>query len=124
MTPRGTSEATSARYDLAREKARALLTLRGYRFPVDVRAIAQALEIPIAERLLAENTRGTIGDIGGAELLMPLARLREWWLAETSLPAYSRDSGERNDLRIQKLAREFGVTKSAMRVRLEQLRLL
>jgi Zn-dependent peptidase ImmA (M78 family) len=188
LTPRGTSEATSARYDLAREKARALLTLRGYRFPVDVRAIAQALEIPITERLLAENTRGTIGDIGGrraiilnrdwkfsseaerrwvlaeelghvllehrltestapgtqrigllewqrgtyereakafaAELLMPLARLREWWLAETSLPAYSRDSGERNDLRIQKLAREFGVTKSAMRVRLEQLRLI
>lgn len=187
MARRGTHVASDARYDLARAKARAILSLQGHKFPIDVQIIAEALEIPIVERRLPGDVRATIGDIGGrraiilnrdwhfsseaerrwvlaeelghvlmdhrlaestapgqprlgllewqrgmyereakafaAELLMPLARVRALWFAESSLQAFS-GSEEGEGLPIHRLAREFGVTKSAMRVRLEQLRLL
>lgn len=61
-----------------------------------------------------------------AELLMPLARVRgRWFEASTELrSAVGRPREEDADHLIRKLAREFGVTPTAMRIRLERLKLL
>lgn len=58
-----------------------------------------------------------------SELLMPLARVRERWFADSPLPTQWRINKRVDDQRIRRLAREFGVTFSAMRVRLKELML-
>lgn len=59
-----------------------------------------------------------------AELLMPLSRVRERWFAESSFGLDLGHRDEEMDQRIRKLAREFGVSLSAMRVRLRELMLM
>ncbi len=61
-----------------------------------------------------------------AELLMPLARVRAQWFEESTNLSYALGEEQREETRqrvIRKLAREFGVTATAMRIRLEQLKL-
>jgi hypothetical protein len=62
---RSSDELQEARYALARDKARGLLTLTHQRPPVDVEAIVERAGVPIVERVLIEGMRGTIGDIAG-----------------------------------------------------------
>ncbi len=62
-----------------------------------------------------------------AELLMPLARVRgRWFEASTELRSVlgGRPRKEGADQLVRKLAREFGVTPTAMRIRLQRLKLL
>lgn len=54
-----------------------------------------------------------------AELLMPVAEVRKAWFA-MSLPV----DGEMQEQRVRRLARLFGVTVTAMRIRLDQLHLV
>lgn len=56
-----------------------------------------------------------------AELLMPLPEVRKRWFDESSGYSGSHGTEEQN---IRRLARDFAVTLTAMRVRLEQLHLV
>lgn len=83
------SRADEIRYDLARNRARGLLTLTRQRPPVDVQAIIDLAGIPVVERALAEGTRATIGDIAGRRSIILNRRWRfssenerRWVLAE------------------------------------------
>ena len=49
------------RYEVARNRARGLLTLTRQRPPVDVEAIIDLAGVPIVERVLPGDVRGTIG---------------------------------------------------------------
>ena len=181
----GASE-PQVRYDLARTRARGLLTLTRQRPPVDVEAIIDLAGVPVVERVLLDGIRGTIGDVAGqrsiilnrhhrfssqqerrwvlaeelghvllahrlvespqpgkstiglleerrilyerearafaAELLMPFFEVRRRWFA------ISQDRPVEGELsledRVKRLADEFGVTPAAMRVRLQQMRLI
>ncbi len=179
----GESRDRQTRYALARDRARALLTLTRQQPPVAVEAVIQAAGVPVVERALEEGVRATIGDVAGrrsiilnrdyqirsagerrwilaeelghvvlghrlvnsdapgtrvvglrewrrvlherearafaAELLMPFADVsRRWFASLRARP--EQDSAER----ARRLASEFGVTPSAMRVRLEQMGIL
>lgn len=169
------------RYALARDRARGLLALTRQQPPVDVRAIIDLAGIPVVERALAEDVRGTIGDVAGqrsiilnrrrkfsseserrwvlaeelghvlldhhltdstapgklrvglleprrglyerearafaAELLMPFGEVRRRWFGLSP-------NGISVEKMVQRLAAEFGVTAAAMRVRLQQMRLV
>jgi len=62
-----------------------------------------------------------------AELLMPLARVRSRWFEESTGRSQLPGQHTRHAMvtqRVHTLAREFGVTPTAMRIRLERLRLL
>ncbi len=61
----GASESKDVRYELARSRARGLLTLIRQRPPVDVEAIVDLAGVPVVERVLVDGVRGTIGDIAG-----------------------------------------------------------
>ena len=178
---RDSSRADEIRYDLARNRARSLLTLTKQRPPVDVQAIIDLAGIPVLERALADGTRATVGDIAGrrsiilnrkwkfssenerrfvlaeelghilmghklvestepskpmvglleprrdfyerearafaAELLMPFAEVRRRCFG-LSPEAVSVDD------MVRRLAGEFAVTLAAMRVRLQQMKLV
>lgn len=58
-----------------------------------------------------------------AELLMPLAETRRYWLVAASGRFGPTGEASTDDI-VRTLAQEFGVTPSAMRVRLRGLRLL
>ena len=181
----GTSE-PQVRVELARSRARAILSLTRMQPPVDIVAIIDLAGIPIIERVLPDDVRGTIGDIGGkrsiilnrrwrpssenerrwvlaeevahvllghqlvestqpgkavvglleprreiyerearafaAELLMPFAEVRRRWFA---LAQEQPIEGERSlEERTRRMAAEFGVTPAAMRVRLQQMKLI
>jgi Zn-dependent peptidase ImmA (M78 family) len=173
----------STRYDVARERARALLTLTRQRPPVDVDAIVERAGVPVVERTLEADVRATVGDVAGrrsiilnrnykvssagerrwilaeelghvlldhrlvnstvpgtivvglleaqrvvyerearafaAELLMPFGEVSRRWFAslreQPEQPAKDRT---------RRLASDFGVTPSAMKVRLEQMRIV
>ena len=77
------------RYDLARDRARGLLTLTRLRPPVDVQAIIDLAGIPIVGRALPDRTRATIGDIAGRRSIILNRRWkfsseneRRWVMAE------------------------------------------
>jgi IrrE N-terminal-like domain len=77
------------RYDLARNRARGLLTLTRLRPPVDVQAIIDLAGIPVVERALPDSTRATIGDIAGRRSIILNRKWkfsseneRRWVLAE------------------------------------------
>jgi Zn-dependent peptidase ImmA (M78 family) len=171
-----------ARYNLARERARTLLTLTRQRPPVNVDLIIERAGVPVVERVLEDGVRATVGDVAGrpsiilnrgyeirsagerrwilaeelghvllghalvnstapgsvviglleaqrvayerearafaAELLMPFAEVsRRWFALLREQPEQSAKD------RIRRLASEFGVTPTAMRVRVEQMRL-
>jgi len=60
-----------------------------------------------------------------AELLMPLARIRARWFEESTNLGYALGEEQREETRkriIRKLAKEFGVTATAIWIRLEQLK--
>ena len=174
------------RYDLARNRARSLLTLTRLRPPVDVQTIIDLAGIPVVERALQDGTRATIGDIAGrraiilnrkwkfssenerrfvlaeelghilmghklvestapgkptiglleprrhfyereahafaAELLMPFVEVRRRWFAiAQERPPEGELSVEK---RVERLAAEFSVTPAAMRIRLQQMKLI
>ena len=181
----GASE-PQVRYELARNRARGLLTLTHQRPPVDIEAVIARADVPIVERVLVNGVRGTIGDVAGqrtiilnrhhrfssqqerrwvlaeelghvllghqlaestepgkpiiglleerrviferearafaAELLMPFFEIRKRWFA------ISQEHPVEGELsledRVQHLAEEFGVTPSAMRVRLQQMKVV
>lgn len=179
----GESRTKDARYNLARERARTLLTLTRQKPPVDVDAIIERARVPLVERVLEEGVRATIGVVSGqnaiilnrnyqirsagerrwilaeelghvllghwlvnsdapgtkvvglrewrrilheregrafaAELLMPFGEVsRRWYASLRAQP--EQDAAER----ARRLASEFGVTPSAMRIRLEQMKIL
>ena len=180
------SESREIRYELARNRARGLLTLTRQRPPVDVEAIIDLAGVPVVERVLLDGIRGTIGDVAGqrsiilnrrhrfsseqerrwvlaeelghvllghqlvessqpgkstiglleerrllyerearafaAELLMPFFEVRKRWFAISQ----ERPVGGELSLedRVKRLAEEFGVTPAAMRVRLQQMKLI
>src|SRR5215471_17458606 len=77
------------RYDLARDRARGLLALTRQKPPVDVRTIVERAGVPVVERVLADGTRGTIGDVAGLRTIILNRRHRfsseqerRWVLAE------------------------------------------
>jgi Zn-dependent peptidase ImmA (M78 family) len=174
------------RYELARDRARGLLTLTRQRPPIDVKAIIERANIPVVERVLVDGVRGTIGHVAGnraiilnrrhrfssqqerrwvlaeelghvlldhklvestdpgqpviglleerrviyerearafaAELLMPFFEVRKRWFAiSQERPVEGELSLEK---RIERLAAEFDVTPVAMRVRLQQMKML
>src|SRR6516225_7743765 len=74
------SRADEIHYDLARNRARGLLTLTKQRPPVDVQAIIDLAGIPVVERALPDGTRATIGDVAGL-----LARVRDGTGARCSM---------------------------------------
>ena len=179
-------ESRDVRYELARSRARGLLTLTRQKPPVDVQVIIDLAGVPVVERVLVDGVRGTIGDVAGqrtiilnrrhrfstqqerrwvlaeelghvllghrlvestqpgkptmglleerrvlyerearafaAELLMPFFEVRKRWFAISQ----ERPVGGELSLedRVKRLADEFGVTPAAMRVRLEQMKLL
>jgi len=180
------SEVRGTRYELARNRARGLLTLTRQRPPVDVEAIIDLAGVPVVERVLLDGIRGTIGDVAGqrsiilnrrhrfssekerrwvlaeelghvllghqlvestapgkptmwlleerrvlyerearafaAELLMPFFEVRRRWFAlSQERPVEGELSTEG---RVERLAAEFGVTSAAMRVRLQQIKLI
>ena len=55
-----------ARYGLARDRARGLLTPTRLRPPVNVEAIIELAGIPLLDRALPEDTRATIGGTSGS----------------------------------------------------------
>ena len=182
----GYSGIREARYALARDRARGLLTLTRQKPPVDVQAIIELAGIPIVGRVLIDGMRGTIGDVAGqrsiilnrrhrfsseqerrwvlaeelghvllghqlvestqpgksvmglleerrviyerearafaAELLMPFFEVRRRWFA------ISQEQPPEGELsvedRVKRLAAEFNVTPAAMRVRLQQMKLI
>lgn len=180
------SRAQETRYDLARDRARGLLTLTRQEPPIDVQAIIDLAGIPVVERVLIDRMRGTIGDVAGqrsiilnrrhrfsseqerrwvlaeelghvllghqlvestqpgkatmglleerrlfyerearafaAELLMPFREVRRRWFV---IPQEHPPEGELKDEdRVKRLAAEFSVTPAAMRVRLQQMKLI
>ncbi len=182
----GYSGIREARYALARDRARGLLTLTRQKPPIDVQAIIELAGIPVVERVLIDGMRGTIGDVAGqraiilnrrhrfssdqerrwvlaeelghvllghqlvestqpgksvmglleerrviyerearafaAELLMPFFEVRKRWFAiAQEHPPEGESSLEK---RVERLAAEFGVTPAAMRVRLQQMKLI
>src|SRR6516162_5888530 len=83
------SRADEIRYELARNRARGLLTLTKQRPPVDVRAITDLAGIPVVERALPDGTRATIGDVAGRRSIILNRKWkfsseneRRWVLAE------------------------------------------
>jgi Zn-dependent peptidase ImmA (M78 family) len=162
-----------------------LLTLTRQKPPVDVQSIIDLAGIPVVERVLREDVRGTIGDVAGrrsiilsryhrfsenerrwvlaeelghvlmghqlvestqpgkptmgvleerrflyekearafaAELLMPFFEVRKRWFAiSQERPVEGQLSLED---RVKRLAEEFNVTPAAMRVRLQQMKLI
>lgn len=70
-------------------------------------------------RLLYERVARTFA----AELLMPLAEVRRRWF-DALRERFGPDHEASRDELIRRLAQEFGVTLSAMRVRLSELRLI
>ena len=83
------SRANEIRYDLARNRARGLLTLTKQRLPVDVQAIIDLAGIPVVERALPDGTRATIGDVAGRRSIILNRKWkfsseneRRWVLAE------------------------------------------
>jgi hypothetical protein len=182
----GASESREVRYELARSRARGLLTLTRQRPPVDVEAIIDLADVPIIERVLVDGVRGTIGDVAGqrsiilnrhhrfsseqerrwvlaeelghvllghqlvesaqpgkptmglleerriiyerearafaAELLMPFFEVRKRWFAISQERPVEGESSLED--RVKRLAEEFGVTPAAMRVRLQQMKLV
>lgn len=182
----GESRTRETRYDLARERARALLTLTRQRPPVDVDVVIERAGVPVMERALGDGVRATVGDVAGrraiilnrhyqvrsagerrwilaeelghvllghnlvdstapgtmviglletrrvtaerqarafaAELLMPFAEVSRRWFALLREHPVEAELGTAD--RVRRLAREFEVTPSAMRVRLEQMRIL
>ena len=76
------------RYELARDRARGIITLTRQRPPIDIEAIIDLSGISIVERVLREDVRGTIGDVAGRRSII-LSRYhrfsqneRRWVLAE------------------------------------------
>jgi hypothetical protein len=61
----GSPDAREVRYDLARTRARGLLTLTHQKPPIDVEAIIDLASAPVVERVLLDGIRGTIGDVAG-----------------------------------------------------------
>lgn len=179
----GPSRDKDTRYNLARERAKALLVLTRQRPPVDVDAIVDRAGVPIIERVLEEGTRATVGDIAGRRYIIlnrdyrissdrerrwilaeelghvllghrlvnsnvpgrTVVGLREWrrqlhereakaFAAELVMPfaevtrrwfALLRERPEQETAeRARRLADDFGVTAAAMRVRLEQMKLV
>ena len=59
------SRADEVRYDLARNRARGLLTLTKQQPPVDIQAIIDLASIAVVDRALPDGTRATIGDVAG-----------------------------------------------------------
>jgi len=85
----GNAETREVRYELARNRARGLITLTRQRPPVDVEAIIERAGIPVVERVLVDGVRGTIGDIAGQRTIILNRRHRfssqeerKWVLAE------------------------------------------
>ncbi len=179
-------ESREVRYELARTRARGLLTLTRQKPPIDVQAIIELAGIPIVERVLIDGMRGTIGDVAGqrsiilnrhhrfsseqerrwvlaeelghvllghqlvestapgkptmglleerrilyerearafaAELLMPFFEVRKRWFA--ILEEHPVEGELSTEGRVERLAAEFGVTPTAMRVRLQQMKLI
>src|SRR5262249_17561970 len=83
------SRADEIRYDLARNRARSLLTLTKQRPPVDVQAIIDLASIPVVDRVLPDSTRATIGDVAGRRSIIVNRKWkfsseneRRWVLAE------------------------------------------
>jgi Zn-dependent peptidase ImmA (M78 family) len=83
------SRADEIRYDLARDRARGLLTLTKQRPPIDVQAIIDLAGIPVVERTLPDSTRATIGDVAGRRSIILNRKWkfsseneRRWVLAE------------------------------------------
>jgi uncharacterized protein DUF955 len=77
------------RYDLARGRARGLLTLTRQKPPIDVQAIIDLAGIPVVERVLIDGMRGTIGDVAGQRSIIlnrhhrfSSEQERRWVLAE------------------------------------------
>jgi hypothetical protein len=64
----GASE-PQVRYELARNRARGLLTLTRQKPPVDVQTIIDLAGIPVVQRILIDGIRGTIGDVAGQRSL-------------------------------------------------------
>jgi Zn-dependent peptidase ImmA (M78 family) len=179
-------ENREVRYELARSRARRLITLTRQRAPIDIETIIDLAGVPVLERVLLDGIRGTIGDIAGqrsiilnrhhrfsseqqrrwvlaeelghvllghqlvestqpgkptmglleerrlfyerearafaAELLMPFREVRPRWFAiSQERPVEGELSFED---RGKQLAEEFGVTPAAMRVRLQQMKLI
>lgn len=56
----GASESREVRYELARYRARGLITLTRQRPPIDVAAIIDLAGVPIVERVLVDGIRGTM----------------------------------------------------------------
>jgi len=174
------------RYDLARNRARGLLTLTKQRPPIDVQAIIDLAGIPVVERVLVDGMRGTIGDVAGqrsiilnrhhrfsseqerrwvlaeelghvllghqlvestqpgkptigllearrviyerearafaAEVLMPFFKVRKRWFAISQERPIEGELSLED--RVKRLAEEFAVTPAAMRVRLQQMKLI
>ncbi|HET8998750.1 MAG TPA: ImmA/IrrE family metallo-endopeptidase [bacterium] len=86
---RTSSESREIRYDLARDRARGLLTLTRQKPPVDVQAIIDLAGVPVVERVLVDGVRGTIGDVAGRRTIILNRRHRfssqqerRWALAE------------------------------------------
>jgi len=82
-------ENREVRYELARSRARGLITLTRQRPPVDVETIIDIAGVPIVERVLVDGIRGTIGDVAGQRSIILNRRHRfsseqerRWVLAE------------------------------------------
>jgi Zn-dependent peptidase ImmA (M78 family) len=82
-------ESREVRYELARTRARGLLTLTRQKPPVDVEAIIDLAGVPIVERVLVDGVRGTIGDVAGQRAIIlnrhhrfSSEQERRWVLAE------------------------------------------
>jgi Zn-dependent peptidase ImmA (M78 family) len=85
----GYSGIREARYALARDRARGLLTLTRQKPPINVQAIIELAGIPVVERVLIDGMRGTIGDVAGRRAIILNRRHlfssdqeRRWVLAE------------------------------------------
>ena len=179
-------ESRGVRYELARSRARGLLTLTRQKPPIDVQAIIDLAGVPVVERVLLDGIRGTIGDVAGqrsiilnrhhrfsseqerrwvlaeelghvllghqlvestapgkptmglleerrvlyerearafaAELLMPFFEVRRRWFAISQEHPVEGELSTED--RVERLAAEFSVTPAAMRVRLQQMKLI
>jgi hypothetical protein len=86
-------ESREVRYELARNRARCLLTLTRQRPPVDIEAIIDLAGVPVVERVLLDGIRGTIGDVAGRRAIIlnrhhrfSSQQERRWVLAEELCP--------------------------------------
>jgi len=82
-------ESREVRYELARTRARGLLTLTRQKPPIDVQAIIDLAGVPVVERVLIDGVRGTIGDVAGQRSIIlnrhhrfSSEQERRWVLAE------------------------------------------